>query len=131
MGLDMYLYRGPRKLDFSKSPYSSEIELAVYWRKANQIHNWFVTNVQDGEDDQGIYEVTKEQLETLLDILKRVQADHSLSEELLPTQEGFFFGGTAYDDSYFEDVDTTIVSLEKIIAETDFEEQKTCYSCWW
>lgn len=37
-----------------------------YWRKANQIHNWFVENVQNGEDDCGTYAVSKEQLEKLL-----------------------------------------------------------------
>lgn len=36
-----------------------------YWRKANQIHNWFVDNVQGGEDDCGTYDVSKEDLEEL------------------------------------------------------------------
>lgn len=44
----------------------SLMENVAYWRKANQIHNWFVENVQDGVDDCGAYEVTKEQLEALL-----------------------------------------------------------------
>ena len=44
-----------------------------YWRKANQIHNWFVENVQDGEDDCGSYEVSKWQLEELLDICKLIK----------------------------------------------------------
>ena len=43
-----------------------------YWRKANQIHNWFVNNVQGGEDDCGTYIVSKEQLEELLDICKTI-----------------------------------------------------------
>lgn len=44
-----------------------------YWRKANQIHNWFVENVQDGVDDCCYHdEVTKEILEELLDVCKRV-----------------------------------------------------------
>jgi hypothetical protein len=36
-----------------------------YWRKANQVHRWFVENVQDGVDDCGRYEVTRDQLEEL------------------------------------------------------------------
>lgn len=48
------------------------IETIGDWRKANHIHKWFVDNVQDGEDDCGTYEVTKEQLEELLDICKKV-----------------------------------------------------------
>lgn len=44
-----------------------------YWRKANQIHNWFVDKVQDGEDDCDYHhEVTKEILEELLDTCETV-----------------------------------------------------------
>lgn len=44
-----------------------------YWRKANQIHNWFVEHVQDGEDDCKYHkEVTKEVLEKLLAICQQV-----------------------------------------------------------
>lgn len=53
-------------------------ETIADWRKANQIHNWFVENVQDGIDDCGTYEVTKEQLEELLDICKKVVAASKL-----------------------------------------------------
>ena len=43
------------------------IEEVGYWRKANQIHNWFVDHVQNGIDDCGYHnEVTKEMLEKLL-----------------------------------------------------------------
>ena len=53
MGLDMYLIRGT---------WEDDHEEVGYWRKANQIHKWFVDNVQDGVDDCGEYKVTKEQL---------------------------------------------------------------------
>ena len=44
-----------------------------YWRKANQIHNWFVENVQDGVDDCNYHnEVTKVDLEYLLSVCKKV-----------------------------------------------------------
>lgn len=42
------------------------MEQVGYWRKANAIHNWFVDNVQYGEDDCHYHrEVTKEMLELL------------------------------------------------------------------
>ena len=44
-----------------------------YWRKANQVHNWFVENVQGGEDECNPYVVTKEQLQELLDICTRLK----------------------------------------------------------
>lgn len=43
-----------------------------YWRKSNQIHNWFVNNVQNGIDDCGSYEVDEYQLQKLLDICKHI-----------------------------------------------------------
>ena len=50
-----------------------------YWRKANQIHNWFVEHVQNGEDDCCYHnEVTKEVLEELLDICEEVLASCEL-----------------------------------------------------
>lgn len=47
-------------------PNTSIYDEVAYWRKANQVHKWFVDHVQDGEDDCGNYEVTQEQLEDLL-----------------------------------------------------------------
>ena len=38
-------------------------EKVGYWRKANQIHKWFVDNIQAGKDDCGYYPVTSENLE--------------------------------------------------------------------
>ena len=44
-----------------------------YWRKANEIHNWFVENVQNGVDDCEYHEeVTKEALEELLTTCQKV-----------------------------------------------------------
>jgi len=77
------------------------------WRKANAIHKWFVDNVQDGVDECQTASVTKEQLRQLLNIVKQVQADHTLASALLPTESGFFFGNTEYDEYYFEDLDST------------------------
>ena len=44
-----------------------------YWRKANEIHNWFVKNVQDSEDDCGMYEVSEDKLVELLNVCKEVK----------------------------------------------------------
>lgn len=52
----------------NKYGYGHIMEEVGYWRKANQIHNFFVENVQDGEDDCSYHnECTKEILEDLLD----------------------------------------------------------------
>ena len=104
------------------------IEEAGYWRKANQIHRWFVLNVQGGEDDCGDYYVERNQLQELLDLCKIVQADHSKAEELLPASSGFFFGSTEYDEWYFNDIATTIRILEEALED---ERGEYYYSSSW
>jgi hypothetical protein len=86
-----------------------------YWRKANAIHNWFVENCGDGEDTCQQMYVSLEKLETLLDICKKVSADHKLAPVYLPTQSGFFFGSTEYDDWYFDKIEDTIKIIEPVI----------------
>lgn len=55
-----------------KFGYKSIFQNLHSWRKANQIHNWFVQNVQDGVDDCGLYIVAEEDLILLNEICKRV-----------------------------------------------------------
>ena len=114
------------------------------WRKANHIHNWFVDNIQDGIDNCGVYEVSKEQLEKLLDTCKEVlinsnligQEGHkyikepSMARRLLPTTS-FFFGSTEYDDWYLENIKLTIEIVEEVLKTTDFEKEIVMYSSSW
>lgn len=86
---------------------------AMYWRKANMIHNWFVENVQD-DDDCKPYYVSSEQLHELYDLVCKVLDDHSKAKELLPTKGGFFFGGIGYDDYYFVCLEYTKTTLHKL-----------------
>jgi hypothetical protein len=48
------------------------VEEVMYWRKANQIHKWFVDNVQDEDDNCGEYYVSRNQLAELRDLCKQV-----------------------------------------------------------
>ena len=65
--------------------------------------------------------VCDEKLRELLDILKKVKASKGMPSEvleaLLPTASGFFFGGTDYDEWYFQDVESTIDLLENLLKE--------------
>lgn len=48
--------------------------------------------------------------------------DTSLAEELLPPQEGFFFGSTGINQWYKKDIDYTVEKLSKLIElDTDFQ----------
>lgn len=103
----------------------------AYWRKANQIHRWFVENVQNGVDDCGRYEVTKEQITELLNVTNKVLNNPESAETLLPTQSGFFFGDTEYDRWYYKDLNSTKEQLEKALSETDFEHEIVYYHSSW
>ena len=92
-------------------------EEVAYWRKSNQIHHWFVNNVQNGNDDCGDYFVSGDYLRELLNLCKEVEKDPSAAQEILPTQGGFFFGDTSYDEYYMQDIKQTIKVLEEILEE--------------
>jgi len=136
MGLDMYLterlYVGAKydhrkvelhidlKMDGKAYPIDERtvdyIETDVgYWRKANQIHQWFVDNIQDGEDDCNKYDVAKEDLQTLFDLCNKIIQDQTKANELLPVQQGFFFGSNEYDEYYFQDIQETITILKPLL----------------
>lgn len=88
----------------------------MYWRKANQIHRFFVQTAQGGADECKMAGVTRDQLFELLQKCRAIQQDTAQAPELLPTQQGFFFGSTRYDDDYFADIVQTTKSLEIILA---------------
>jgi len=150
MGLDMYLtaerYLGFRdklaekvkaNLIFSGIPELEHMEIkrlvyeAIYWRKANAIHKWFVDNVQEGKDDCGRYYVSKENLIELRDLCKRVLQDKDNAQTLLPPETGFFFGGTEIDQYYFDDINHTIESIEKLLAMSFIDDLSFEYHSSW
>lgn len=92
-----------------------------YWRKANQIHQWFVNEVQDGVDECQPADVNRDKLVELRDVCRQVLADHSKASELLPTGEGFFFGSYEYDEWYFEQIEYTVQILDRILSNPKFE----------
>jgi len=106
-----------KTVDVGINPHRIEeiTESAMYWRKANHIHKWFVENVQNGEDDCGTYPVSLDQLKDLRDLCEEVINKRDEASELLPTQAGFFFGTQDYDEYYFEDIIDTYNDLRKII----------------
>lgn len=81
----------------------------AYWRKANQIHGWFVRNVQDGNDDCGSYSVSREVLQELLELCEEVLETRDSSK--LPLTSGFFFGSDEVDDWYYEQLEDTVEML--------------------
>ncbi len=102
---------------------------AMYWRKANAIHKWFVDNVQSGEDDCGTYDVSREQLQELQNTIMEALKDKK--KKVLPTKEGFFFGGTDYDDDYWDDLKRTVKELKELLADKNLEGFDFQYNSSW
>lgn len=121
MGLDMAIMKRTYEEDYVKY----EEQEAIYWRKENHIHNWFVNNIQNGEDDCGKYQVTREQLRELIDLCKRTYIENRI--DLLPTKGGFFFGSTDYDEYYFESCKEAVINLESMLVKDQFNEDKIAY----
>lgn len=138
--------------------YDSFFKEVMYWRKANYIHNWFVENIQNGNDDCNYYEVKNYDIEDLLNTCEKVyeslkdketitktekygneiyskqiytENDSKLARELLPTVEGFFFGETDYDEYYFEVLGETIEKLKDILKNFDFDNNYLIYGSSW
>jgi len=129
---------------------SAHVKFTVgYWRKANQIHTWFVENCQGGRDECQKTWVDREKLvelrelclrvlasTTLIDDLVplwtiydaahpqgavqlepgKVLADAASAHDLLPTAEGFFFGGTDYDEFYWRDLKITVENIDRALS---------------
>jgi hypothetical protein len=106
------------------------IERVATWFKANQIHAWFVENVQDGEDECLACDCASEKLVELLAVITRVLADESLAPELLPTCEGFFFGSDEYDEYYFVELRDTMAVLTAVLAETEASDDYYYHANW-
>jgi hypothetical protein len=146
MGLDMYLTKktyigakyehrgvnGNIDITINGSPVninlnrvSSTSEEVGYWRKANQIHRWFVENVQDGEDDCGEYTVSRQDFHNLLETVnlvlnaKGTPEESSVIADNLPPTDGFFFGSTEIDEWYWEDLEKTKQTVSDVLAEMD------------
>jgi hypothetical protein len=103
----------------------------IYWRKENAIHNWFVLNAQEGNDNCAEYWVSREQLQGLADTCKQVLEDKDLAHHLLPTASGFFFGDTQYDEWYFKGLEKTQFRIEKYLRSPRFNDYDFYYQSSW
>ena len=116
--------------DVATDIYGVHVEVTcAYWRKANQIHAWFVKNVQGGNDNCGEYYVSHEKLKELLTTCQ--QALFSKDPSLLPPQEGFFFGGTDIDEWYWLDLKNTKDKLDRVFALPEMSKLSFYYTSSW
>lgn len=156
MGLDQYLYasknvgnaewRGDEEnkqfseiinamnahdmVDGEEIPNATVMLRVGYWRKANQVHGWFVKHVQFGNDDCREYDVSRAELQGLLTACQNVKQNPSMAEEVLPPSEGFFFGNNEIDEWYWHDIDYTIELVSRVLR-TVSEDWNLTYRASW
>jgi hypothetical protein len=121
--IDITIKDSPININFNRV--RSISEQVGYWRKANQIHNWFVDNVQNGEDDYREHSVIREDFENLLKSVnlvlnaKGTPEESSVIADNLPPTDGFFFGSTEIDEWYWTDLELTKQIVSDVLAEMD------------
>ena len=106
MGLDMYLHTATGK------------EVA-YWRKANAIHRYLSEKGEAVEGEKDVYEVSRHTLLNLCLNCANVLRRPYLSEAILPTMDGPFFGPTDYGEFYREGLADTVENVLLALVEND------------
>ena len=182
MGLDMYLSKktyvkqwdfkkpeeqfqvtvklGGKKFDGVKPERISYVtEELMYWRKANQIHGWFVNNGSEILEEVS-YRLTFEDLQNLLDTCKQVLDILNKSEkkviqvrsgwsggeeiysdvevfdcedevsDLLPPTQGFFYGSDELGEWYKESILETVEFLERGLPKCTEYDEFEYYASW-
>lgn len=108
--------------------YFSIYEEVGYWRKANAVHKWFVDYVQGGVDECQTFFITKYHLTALREACVKALGGDT---KALPTQGGFFFGSTDYDEWYRQGLFETIEICTRVLRETNWDEQVVFYQSSW
>ena len=98
----------------------------AYFRKVNFLLPFF----EYGENCSRL-EIDGYKIDELLVKCKQVLEDHSLAETLLPTQGGFFFGNTEYNDWYFYYVKEVYDKFSEIAEDFNSDEDMLAMVCWW
>lgn len=121
-----------------------------YYRKTNQIQNYFEEHFyEDGNDYEGsdynnvvtkVDDLTIDDIIECIDNIESSENKEETAKEEFPTTEGFFYGSTEYDQSYFDtnnEFKNDLTELQKIrneinqrLENTDYHAVIT-YSSWW
>lgn len=135
MGLDMYLKKINKKVYNNKelinvlnnnSDCIECIEIA-YWRKHSDLQGimeklYFEKDGSHEEFNCIPLLLSKEECENILDLSKRIVA----GEEESPEARGFFWGESTNEKwQYTKEV------FEKVLKDTDFENETVFYDSWW
>ena len=142
MGLDMYLSKRTYVKNWSFQKDEEKFNIAVkkgndtfekikperisyiteeimYWRKANQIHGWFVSNCEPIREDIE-YLVTTTDLEVLLEACKKVlEIIETAPTKVIQVESGWDKNGTTYADVKVYDSDLIEDVVKEILPPTE------------
>jgi hypothetical protein len=140
--------------------YDNKLSGVIYWRKANAIHKYFVDYgaIQpEGTPNVGYYYIDRTHLINLIERITSIlngdkhkqnttyfdiskmeevseEVEYNLNKELaaklLPTESGFFFGSTDYDDWYHRNLVHTLNMLKAELAAVPNQETWYYYASW-
>lgn len=120
MGLDISFLK-------AKKGEANNMKEVAYFRKVNFLVKYF-----QYEENCSLKKLFIPKVQLLLDYCVKVLGDRSeeTSKKLLPTQGGFFFGSTEYDQWYYEDVERVYEIFKEILDDLSDDEDLFMY-CWW
>lgn len=99
-----------------------DVEVPVgYWRKANQIHGWFMQFTE--EDNCSPVFLRRSALEDLHKECKKILRvkSNELAMSVLPPTPGFFFGAYEIDEWYWKDIEHTVDILDTALADESLD----------
>lgn len=126
IGLDQYVFRSTT---VTNDDGEEERPLLAQFRKENWLNAAIESIVGHEVENCVDVTITRAQIEEVLKRINMVLKDHDLAPALLPTQSGFFFGGTDYDEWYFDGLKRTRRILANILDGNADEE--FIYTIWW
>ena len=122
----------PEKRFVGSSLMVKEVSIdAMYWRKANAIHGWFVENCQGGKDECQETYVDRAKLVELRDLCKAVVDHPDVNITGLEPTHGFFFGSTEKDDWYLQDLKNTVEGITNALESLPENQYEFYYQASW
>lgn len=102
-----------------------------YFRKVNFLMSFF-----NYYDNCVFRKVEKSELEDLRERCYKIlsakkKERQALAEDLLPTQSGFFYGSTEYNEYYFDDVKEVKEWVEGVLENLDDKKEQVLMYCWY
>ena len=130
MGLDMFL-ASYDDWDEEKNDLKDDWNELLYWRKCNWLHKYFCDHGKSIQDDI-LYIISREDLTKLLHNITSILSAKNkvkVAKTKLPTQSGFFFGSTNYDEWYFEKLLSVLSEMSDLLLEN--KDNKFVYYASW